>query len=57
MCQWSKDGIVYVVDDDEGARDSVAALIEAMELICLRFSSGEQLVEFLRGKPLGTVPK
>jgi FixJ family two-component response regulator len=45
MSEWANHGIIYVVDDDEGARESVSELISAMGMKCLSFNRGETLLE------------
>jgi len=41
----SKKPTVFVVDDDELARESVAALVKSMGLSCLAFASAEQFLQ------------
>lgn len=47
--------IVFVVDDDQGARASVCALVQSMGLTAESFSSAEQFLEFYKGDHLGCV--
>ena len=37
--------IVYIVDDDQQARESVGALVQSMGLMTLSYSSGEELLQ------------
>lgn len=45
MSEWANNGIVYVVDDDESARESVAELISAVGVKCQAFPQAEALLE------------
>ena len=46
---------VYVVDDDDMARESVAALVRSMGVSTEVFRSGEELLSFLGEAPRGCV--
>lgn len=37
--------VVYVVDDDDGMRDSMSFLLKKADIACLAFSSGKQFLE------------
>ena len=39
------DPIVYIVEDDPAARDSVAAFVSTMGLACRTFASAEEFLE------------
>ena len=41
----SNDPVVFVIDDDERARDSVCALVQSMGLNCESFASAEEFLE------------
>lgn len=47
MSTWSDVGAVFVVDDDEAARLSVAAMVDSMGLKCQSFASCDTFLEFL----------
>lgn len=46
----STDPIIYVVDDDQDARDSVCALVSAMSLKAIAFSSAEEFLTAYKGE-------
>jgi len=48
MSIWSEAGAVFVVDDDEAARMSVAAMVDSMGLKCQGFASCDAFLEFLQ---------
>lgn len=52
MSEWIEGSQVFVVDDDNGARESVSALVEAMGVECLSFASGEEFLEYLAETPV-----
>lgn len=47
MNTWAEVGAVFVVDDDEAARLSVAAMVDSMGLQCQAFNSCDLFLEFL----------
>ncbi len=47
--------VVFVVDDDQGGRSSVGALVRSMGLAVELFSSAEKFLEFYTGESLGCV--
>lgn len=47
--------VVFVVDDDQGGRSSVGALVRSMGLTVESFSSAEEFLEFYTGESLGCV--
>jgi FixJ family two-component response regulator len=47
MSTWSEVGTVFVVDDDEAARMSVAAMVDSMGLKCQGFASCDAFLEFM----------
>ncbi len=49
------DPVVYIVDDDPAARESVAALVESRGMKTLEFASGEAFLEIAREDLLGCV--
>ncbi|NOY40940.1 MAG: response regulator transcription factor [Planctomycetes bacterium] len=49
------ESVVFVVDDDQGSRTSVVALVRSMGLKVESFSSAEKFLEFYTGESLGCV--
>lgn len=53
MSRWASDGVVFIVDDETDARESLSALVSAMGLKYQQFESGEQFIEFLESWQAG----
>ena len=51
----AEEPVVFVVDDDQGARASVCALVRSMGLTAESFSSAEQFLQFYKGGHVGCV--